>query len=326
MLPPLPAADSTNTSSGALQRLVAAAEDDPLTDRGGNVLADVVELDRKLAVAAVHEADHLDRPRTTEVHQRVHGGADRAARADHVVDEDHDPVVDGRRHLGQAQRRPLAARREIVAVERGVEDADGQLEAGDLAQVRRELSRQGHAPVGDRDEVEAAEVLVALEDLVGDPHERAADGGVVEDDSGRNFGAALADASAERMHGGRGRCHAGSLSPPRGTELKGLRVGRKVPGPRTGVKRGRSARTSAGTPFEAGRLDASVDRIADPVPAHAMLEQIPPGERVQQLEPALPFEVPRPVEERRPGRLHLGLRGPCPRRGCPSSSRGCRPS
>ena len=71
-----------------------------------HVLADVVELDRQLAVAAVDEAHHLHRLRAAEVHQRVHRGADRAARLHHVVDEHDDVVVHRGGHLGAAQRGP----------------------------------------------------------------------------------------------------------------------------------------------------------------------------------------------------------------------------
>ena len=46
-----------------------------------DVLADVVDLDRQLAVAAVDERHHLDGARPPEVHQRVHRRADRAAGA-----------------------------------------------------------------------------------------------------------------------------------------------------------------------------------------------------------------------------------------------------
>src|SRR6476619_6360387 len=53
--------------------------------RRRHVLADVVGLDRQLAVSPVDEHDELNRARAAEVDQRVERGADRSARIEHVV-------------------------------------------------------------------------------------------------------------------------------------------------------------------------------------------------------------------------------------------------
>src|SRR5215207_4783205 len=56
--------------------------------RGRQVLADVVGSDRKLAMAAVDQDGELDTGRAAVLEERVDRGADRAARVEHVVDED----------------------------------------------------------------------------------------------------------------------------------------------------------------------------------------------------------------------------------------------
>src|SRR5262245_16285708 len=73
--------------------------------RGRHVLADVVGLDRQLAMAAVDQDHELDGSRPSEVDQRVERGARRPAGVEHVVDEDYRPVVDGERDLGLADER-----------------------------------------------------------------------------------------------------------------------------------------------------------------------------------------------------------------------------
>ena len=84
---------------------------DALLERRRQVLADVVGLDRQLAVAAVDEDDQLDRARTAEVDQRVERGADRPPRVEHVVDEQDLAIVDRERDLGAADDRLRPDRR-----------------------------------------------------------------------------------------------------------------------------------------------------------------------------------------------------------------------
>src|SRR6267142_4507409 len=73
----------------------------------GQVLADIVGADGQLAMAAVDENGQADDARAAEVHQGVHGGADRPAREEHVVDEDHDATLHGEVDLGAAHLRLL---------------------------------------------------------------------------------------------------------------------------------------------------------------------------------------------------------------------------
>ena len=127
-------------------------------ERRGQVLADVVGLDRQLAVAAVHEHDQLDRARPAEVDQRVQRGADRPAGVQHVVHQQDPPVVDRKRNLGAAhdRLRPDGMAHQIVAVERDVERAGRHFVAVDLRQAARNPPRERHAAGADADQRELA--------------------------------------------------------------------------------------------------------------------------------------------------------------------------
>ena len=106
-----------------------------LLQRRRQVLADVVRLDRQLAMAAVDEHDQLDGARPAEVDERVERGANRPAGVEHVVDQQDPPVVDRERNLGAAhdRLRPDGMAHQVVAVERDVERAGRHLVAVDVA-------------------------------------------------------------------------------------------------------------------------------------------------------------------------------------------------
>ena len=59
------------------------------------VLADVVGADRKLAVPSIDQNGELHARRPAELEERVDRGADRAARVEHVVDQDDRHPLDG---------------------------------------------------------------------------------------------------------------------------------------------------------------------------------------------------------------------------------------
>ena len=82
-----------------------------LAARGRDVLADIVGAQRQFAVAAVDQHRQLHHPRPAHVAQRVQRGAHRAPGVQHVVDEDHQRVVDtaGRNRGGLQRPRRLAA-------------------------------------------------------------------------------------------------------------------------------------------------------------------------------------------------------------------------
>jgi hypothetical protein len=134
-------------------------------------------------VAAIDERDDLHGPGPPEVHQRVHGCPNRSSGTGDVVHQDHHPVIHRRGHLRAAKGRPGATAGQIVAIKGRVEDPHHGVQVGDLAEIRRQLPGQGNAPVGHTHQVEIAEILAALDDLVGDPHQGAADGKVVQNDS-----------------------------------------------------------------------------------------------------------------------------------------------
>ena len=96
-----------------------------LRQRRRQVLADVVGLDRQLAVAAVDQHDELNRLRPAELDQRVERRANRPAGVEHVVDQQDPLVVDRERNLGAADDRLRAdgVAHQVVAIERDVERA-----------------------------------------------------------------------------------------------------------------------------------------------------------------------------------------------------------
>ena len=151
----------------------------------GQVLADVVGLDRQLAVAAVHQHDELNRLGPAEIDQRVERRARRAAGVEHVVHQQDLRVVDREGNLGAAHHRLRADRvpHQIVAVERDVERAGRHLVAGDLLDARGPgawrcgTPRRAHA-----DEREVVDAFVAFDDFVGDAGEGAADAVRIHDD------------------------------------------------------------------------------------------------------------------------------------------------
>ena len=159
---------------------------DALVARGRQVLADVVGADRQLAVAAVGEHGELDARRAAVLEQRVDRGADRAAGVEDVVDEDHRAALELEVELRVADDRLPPARRlavadvDVVAVEGDVELAEVELEPGALVDQPAQALRERDAAGVDADERDGVEVLVALDDLVRDPRERAVDRLAVE--------------------------------------------------------------------------------------------------------------------------------------------------
>ena len=85
----------TTTLYAALAELDADHRDvDQLVATGRDVLADVVGPDGQLTVTTVHQHRQLDGPGPADVPQRIEGRAHRTAVEEHVVDQDHQRVVD----------------------------------------------------------------------------------------------------------------------------------------------------------------------------------------------------------------------------------------
>ena len=104
---------------------LAQPHEDALGDRRRQVLAHEVGADRQLAMAAVDQHGEAHRARPAEVVQGVERRADGAARVEDVVDQHDGLAVDpAGRHAGRARRAGRLIR-QVVAVHRDVEGADG---------------------------------------------------------------------------------------------------------------------------------------------------------------------------------------------------------
>ncbi len=131
--------------------------------------------DRQLAVTAVDEHGQADRLRPPEVDERVHRGADRPSRVQHVVDEDDGPPVDARRQLRALDHGLLRDQREVVAIEGDVERPDRHLCPLVLEDRRGDPPRERHAATLDADQQQAVRARLLLDDLMGEADRRATD-------------------------------------------------------------------------------------------------------------------------------------------------------
>jgi len=143
--------------------------------RGRDVLADKVGADRELAVPPVDKDRQADGAGTAVVDERVHRGADGPAREEDIVDQDDHTSVDGERDLRFADDRRVSDSSEVVAVERDVYRAEGNVHALVRTDGRLDTGRQRVTPRANTDDGENGEVTVALDDLVRDPRDGPAD-------------------------------------------------------------------------------------------------------------------------------------------------------
>src|SRR5262245_27855978 len=192
-----------------------------LGDLGREVLPDEVGPDRELAMAPVHEHGQLHGPGTTELRDRLEGGARGPAREQDVVDEDHDPVGDVDGDLGRAQGLdPPEA--DVVAVEGDVDRPDGDVDALEPLDRLGEAVGDGDAPRVQPDEHHVARSVVPLDDLVRDAGVGAAEVVGVEDlrlqrkqmapGGGRVARASVVVVAGQGSPAGDGRRHASSSS------------------------------------------------------------------------------------------------------------------
>src|SRR5829696_1799773 len=132
-----------------------------------HVLTDVIRPDRQLPVAAVDQDRQPNRGWSPELEERVHRGAGRPPRVENVVYQ-YDSLAG---HIERHAAAPYLGLHllEIVAVERDVKRADGEVQALELADVRRDSLRQGDPARKHPDDREIVEARgVSLEDLVRD--------------------------------------------------------------------------------------------------------------------------------------------------------------
>jgi hypothetical protein len=127
-------------------------------------------------VAAVGEHRELDAGRSPVVEQGVDRRAHRTPREQDVVDEHHRAPVELEievRGVDDGLRPGLAAR-QIVAVERDVDVAERHLGPGELADERVQAAGEDRTAGVDADQSDGVRPRVLLDDLVRDPHQRAA--------------------------------------------------------------------------------------------------------------------------------------------------------
>ena len=163
-------------------------------------------------MAAVGEHRELDALRAAVIEQRVDGRARGAAGEHDVVDQDHRAAVEVEVEVRAVDDR-LGARlavADVVAVEGDVEVAERHLGPAELADERVQPAGQ-HRPAGvDADQRDRLRLGVLLDDLVRDPHERAAQIVPIEDNPlGLVFHARPFLASLDRVKG----TDASSLAP-----------------------------------------------------------------------------------------------------------------
>ena len=151
--------------------------------RGGrHILADEVCTDRQFAVAAVDEDCELDGLRAAHVDDGIERCADRAARVEHVVDE-HDCLArDVDRQFRLMNDWLIRERREVIAIERDVEDTDWRLLALDMLDIGSDALRNRHAARADAHDDDVVDALVALDDLMRDARQGAANPLGIHDD------------------------------------------------------------------------------------------------------------------------------------------------
>ena len=158
----------------------------PLAACGWKVLAHVVRPDRQLAVAAVDKDCELDTCGPAVLEERLDRGADRAAGVEDVVDEHARRAAQVEVERRRVHDRLLLTHHGVVAVERDVDRSERDLlPAPLLDQARKPLGERDTTRV-DADEREAAEVVVALDDLVRDAGQRPSQSLGVQQDLGRS--------------------------------------------------------------------------------------------------------------------------------------------
>src|SRR5688572_8261584 len=101
---------------------------DPLAGRDAHRRADELRGDRELASAAVDQCRKADTRRTPVIEELVHGGANRAAGIEHVVDEYERAAFDFERDVGALHVLVEPDGAVIVAVEGDVERAERNFE------------------------------------------------------------------------------------------------------------------------------------------------------------------------------------------------------
>src|SRR5207253_2238230 len=107
--------------------------------------------------------------RTPEVDESVHRRADRAAGVEHVVDQNDDLVID---RLGKLRRFDHRLRRDggqIIAIQRDVQDAEGNRMSLHRLDLFGDALADGDAATADADDNQIAQSAIFFHDLDGHP-------------------------------------------------------------------------------------------------------------------------------------------------------------
>ncbi len=137
--------------------------------------ADVLGFNGHFAMAAVNEHAKGDALGAAEIEETVHGGAHCASGIEDVVDEDEFEAIDAKRNVGGLKDRLRRDFGEIVAVQRDIESADGDVNAVDAAHGVGDAFGERNAAAADADEREMARAAAFLDDLVSEALQGAVD-------------------------------------------------------------------------------------------------------------------------------------------------------
>ena len=132
-------------------------------------------------MSAVHQHRQLDRPRPSEINERIQSGTDGPAGVEHVVDEDDVLAIDVEEDLRGLQLRLFKLAQQIIPVQRDIEKANLQLDTLRLLDFPGDPFREEFAARPDPDDDNALRPLVSLEDLVSQTGQRSVNADSVHD-------------------------------------------------------------------------------------------------------------------------------------------------
>ena len=116
-------------------------------------------------MAAVNQDGQADSRRTSQVADRVQGGADRPAREQNVVHQHHFRSVDVERDLRASEHGPVIRLAQVVPVEGDVDGSDVHVFAEKSAQFSRQSLGQRNPSGADSHQVEGDTVVSGITQL-----------------------------------------------------------------------------------------------------------------------------------------------------------------
>jgi hypothetical protein len=140
---------------------------DNFAGAGLHAAADVLCFDGHFAMAALDKNAERDAPGAPEVEKAVHGGADRAAGIEDVVNQDKIHIIHAEGNVGRLQHGVGGDLGKVVAIESDVESTYGNVNAVDAAHGARDALGKGHAAAADTDERKVFGTARFLHDFVG---------------------------------------------------------------------------------------------------------------------------------------------------------------